>query len=433
VDLTNNHQLFGNGAKLRFGSSYVYKQRDFLIEDFQFSTGNTALTGDPNEVLRPENLFSESNRNGVRYNPLFIPNNPNSFNASLSNVGLYVHSEFSPIENWKAIVGVRAEKYDQYYTGSNQTQTIVFDNEKVLDDLDLFPTINLINSFNKDQNLRLSFSRTIARPSFKEMSFAEILDPITGRTFVGGLFPETSDGGSVVLWDGQLESTRINNFDLRWERFLPAGQLVSVSAFYKTFDKPIEMVQFLSDPGAFQPRNVGNGAVAGVELELRKSLSFLAPKLENVFFTFNGTVTESSIQMSPSELRSRQLTAREGEEIATKRDMSGQAPYIINSGIAYNNFVSGLEAGIFYNVQGPTLNFIGFGNRTDTYTVPFHALNLSINKTFGKDERFKAGLNIQNILNQSRQEVFRSFQAEDRIFSSLNPGTLINFDLSFSL
>lgn len=433
VDLTNNHQLFGNGAKLRFGSSYVYKQRDFLIEDFQFSTGNVTFTGDPNEVLSPENLFSQSNRNGVRYSPLFIPNNPNSFNANLSNVGLYVHSEFSPIESWKAIVGVRAEKYDQYYTGSNQTQTIVFDNEKVLDDLDLFPTINLINSLKKDQNLRLSFSRTIARPSFKEMSFAEILDPITGRTFVGGLFPETSDGGTEILWDGQLESTRINNFDLRWERFLPAGQLVSVSAFYKTFDKPIEMVQFLSDPGAFQPRNVGNGTVAGVELELRKSLSFLAPKLENLFFTFNGTVTESSIQMSPSELRSRQLTAREGEVVDTKRDMSGQAPYIINSGIAYNNFVSGLEAGLFYNVQGPTLNFIGFGNRTDTYTVPFHALNLSINKTFGKNERMKAGLNIQNILNQSRQEVFRSFQAEDRIFSNLNPGTLINFDLSFSL
>ncbi|SEJ17199.1 TonB-dependent Receptor Plug Domain [Cyclobacterium xiamenense] len=433
LDLTNNHQLFGKTAKLKFGSSYVYKQRDFLIEDFQFSTGTTSFTGDPNEVLREENLFSESNRNGVRYNPLFIPTNPNSFNASLSNVGLYMHSEFSPIENWKAIVGVRAEKYDQYYTGSNQTQTIVFDNERVLDDMDFFPTINLINGIKENQNIRLSFSRTIARPSFKEMSFAEILDPITGRTFVGGLFEETTNGGTEVLWNGQLEATRINNFDLRWEKFLPAGQLFSVSAFYKTFDKPIEMVQFLSDPGAFQPRNVGNGTVAGLELELRKSLSFVAPNLENLFFTFNGTLTESSIQMSASELRSRQLTAREGEQVDARRDMAGQAPYIINSGIAYNDFVSGLEAGIFYNVQGSTLNYIGFGNRTDTYTVPFHAVNLSINKTLGQEERMKAGLVVQNLLNQSRQEVFRSYQAEDQIFTSLNPGTLINFSFSYSL
>ncbi|MDN3687217.1 TonB-dependent receptor [Cyclobacterium jeungdonense] len=433
LDLTNNHQLFGKIAKLKFGSSYVYKERDFLIQDFQFSTGNTSLNGDPNEVLREENLFSESNRNGVRYSPLFIPNNPNSFQANLQNLGIYVHSEFSPLDKLKAIVGLRAEKYDQFYTGSNQTQTIVLDNEKVLDDMDFFPTINLINSIRENQNIRFSFSRTIARPSFKEMSFAEILDPITGRTFVGGLFQETTNGGTEVLWDGQLEATRINNFDLRWEKFLPSGQLLSVSTFYKTFDKPIEMVQFLSDPGAFQPRNVGNGTVAGLELEFRKSLAFIAPKLENLFFTFNGTLTESSIRMSESELRSRQLTAREGQEISSKRDMAGQAPYIINSGIAYTDFVGGLEAGLFYNVQGSTLNYVGFGNRTDTYTVPFHAVNLSINKTLGQEERIKAGLNVQNLLNQSRQEVFRSYQAEDQIFTSLNPGTLINFSFSYSL
>ncbi len=432
LDLTKTHNLFGKTAKLRFGSSYTYKQRDFLIQDFQFSTGNTSFTGDPNEVMNEGNLFSQDNRNGVRYSPLFIPNNPNSFAANLNNIGVYAHSEFTPLKNLKAIVGLRAEKYEQYYTGSNQTQTIVFDNERVLDDMDFFPTINLINSLKENQNLRFSFSRTIARPSFKEMSFAEILDPITGRTFIGALFQETTNGGTEVLWDGQLEATRINNFDLRWEQFLTGGQLLSVSAFYKTFDKPIEMVQFLSDPGAFQPRNVGNGTVAGLELELRKSLSFVAPKLENLFFTFNGTITESSIQMSESELRSRQLTAREGEEISAKRDMAGQAPYILNSGIAYNNFVSGLEAGIYYNVQGSTLNYIGFGNRTDTYTVPFHAVNLSFNKTFGQKERVKAGLNIQNLLNQSRQEVFRSYKAEDQIFSSLNPGTLINFNFSYS-
>ena len=136
--------------------------------------------------------------------------------------------------------------------------------------------------------------------------------------------------------------------------------------------------------------------------------------------------------MSASELRSRRLTAREGEVISSARDMAGQAPYIINSGISYNNYVSGIEAGLFYNVQGSTLNYIGFGNRTDTYTIPFHALNLSVNKTFGAEERVQAGVNVQNLLNQSRQEVFRSYNAEDQIFSSLNPGTLINVNFAYS-
>ena len=432
INVTRAYLFKGNSAKFRFGSSYTIKERDFSIHSFQFPAGNTSFSGDPNEVLNEENLFSSTNRNGVRYDPLFIPNNPNQYNASINNLGVFIHNEFSPLQNLKAIVGLRIEKFNQYYTGTNQNRTIVFENEKVLDDLDLFPSINLIQSIRENQNIRLAFSRTIARPSFKELSFAEILDPITGRTFIGGLFQESTNGGTEILWDGNLQSTRINNFDLRWEVFQQRGELFSVSAFYKTFDKPIEIVQFLSDPGSFQPRNVGNGTVAGLEFEWRKSLSIITPALKNFFINTNLTLVKSQISMSDSELRSRQLTSREGENISKVRKMSGQAPYIINTGLTYNNLVSGLEAGVFYNVQGPTLNFIGFGNRTDTYTVPFHSLNLNLNKSFGTNERIQTGINVSNILGQKRQEVFKSYNAEDQIFSSLSPGTRINLKFAYS-
>ncbi len=432
LDLTRNFSLWNSDAKLKFGGAYTYKERDFEIQSFQFPTGSTVLNGDPNQILNEENLFSASNRNGVRYNPDFIPTNPNKFQSNLTNIAGYVSAEANPLPKLKTILGLRMEKYNQFYTGTNQNATIVFDNEEVLDDLDFFPTLNMVFALKENQNLRFSATRTIARPSFKELSYAEILDPITGRTFIGGLFPETTNGGTEVLWDGKLTSTRINNFDLRWEAFQQRGEMLSVSAFYKTFERPIEIVQFLSDPGSFQPRNVGNGTVAGLELEFRKSLKFIAPSLENIQWNTNVTVTESSIKMSETELKSRELTAREGQEIGDTRDMAGQAPYIINTGFAYNNFVNGWEAGIFYNVQGPTLNFVGFGNRTDTYTVPFHSLNLNINKTFGADERVRTSLGVQNLLNDKREVIFSSFQAEDQIFSSLAPGVKINFSVAFS-
>ncbi|WP_297338255.1 TonB-dependent receptor [Algoriphagus sp.] len=433
VDLTRRITAFQSEGKLRFGGSYVMKDRDFNIQTFQFATGNTDLSaGDPNAILDPENLFSANNRNGVRYNPDFIPINPNEYQSDLTNVAGYVSAELNPIDRLKAIAGVRVEKYTQYYTGTNQGATIVFDNEKVLDDLDFFPTLNLVYGLKDNQNLRLSATRTIARPSFKELSYAEILDPITGRTFIGGLFPETTNGGTEILWDGNLTATRINNFDLRWESFQERAQMVSVSAFYKSFDKPIEIVQFLSDPGSFQPRNVGRGTVMGVELELRKSLAFLAPALENFMWNTNLTVTESQIKMSESEFRSRSLTAREGETVSDTRDMAGQAPYIINTGLSYLNYLTGFEAGVFYNVQGPTLNFVGFGNRTDTYTVPFHSLNLNINKSFGADERIQANLGVENLLNDKREVVFSSYEAQDQIFTRLAPGTRVKFGFTFS-
>lgn len=432
VDLTRKLTLMTRDAKVRFGANYVIKDRDFNIQAFQFATGNTQFTGDPNQILNPENLFAPGNLNGVRYNPDFIPVNPNEYQSNVTNVAGYASAEFSPSAKLKSIVGLRAEKFTQYYTGTNQGATIVLDNDKVLDDLDFFPTINLVYSLKENQNLRFSASRTIARPSFKELSYAEILDPITGRTFIGGLFQETTNGGTEVIWDGNLTSTRINNFDVRWEAFQQKGQMLSLSAFYKTFDRPIEIVQFLADPGSFQARNVGNGTVVGVEVEFRKSLGFISPSFENFLWNTNVTVTESQIKMSESEFRSRSLTAREGETVKDTRDMAGQAPYIINTGLSYNNFTRGWEAGIFYNVQGSTLNYVGFGNRTDTYSVPFHALNLNLNKTFGADERVRVNFGVQNMLNDKREFVFRSFGAQDANFSRLAPGVRLNFGASFA-
>lgn len=432
ADIAKKITLFTREGKVKFGGNYVFKQRDFNIQSFQFATGNTEFTGDPNEILLDENLFSADNRNGVRYNADFIPINANAYNSIATNMAGYASLETNPAEKLKAIVGLRVEKFNQYYTGTNQTGTIDYDLVEVLDDMDFFPTLNLIFNLKENQNLRASASRTIARPSFKELSYAEILDPITGRTFIGGLYPETTNGGTEVLWDGNLVSTHVNNFDLRWEAFQERGQMFSVSAFYKTFEKPIEMVQFLADPGTFQPRNVGNGTVAGLEFEFRKSLKFIAPSLENFSWNTNVTLTKSQIEMSESEYRSRQLSAREGQEIDDTRDMAGQAPYLINTGLSFQSYVTGWEAGIFYNVQGSSLQYVGFGNRTDTYSVPFNSLNLNINKTFGADERLQAGVGVQNILNSKKEYVYKSYQAEDQIFSSLSPGTKINFRLAFS-
>jgi hypothetical protein len=431
-DITRSLALWNRDAKLKFGGSYTFKHRLFNIQSFQFPTGDIEFSGDPNQILDDGNLFSATNRNGVRYNPDFIPINPNEYEAYATTMAGYASMELNPADKLKAVVGLRVEQFNQFYTGTNQTGDIDYDLVKMIDDLDFFPTLNLMYTLKQNQNLRFSASRTTARPSFKELSYAEILDPITGRTFIGGMYQETTNGGTEVLWDGNLTSTRINNFDLRWEMFQERGEMFSISAFYKSFDRPIEIVQFLSDPGSFQPRNVGDGAVAGLELEFRKSLKFLASSLEAFHWNTNVTLAESEIKMSESELRSRKNSAKEGENVENTRQMAGQAPFIINTGLSYNSSAIGLEAGLFYNVQGSTLNFVGFGNRTDTFSVPFHSLNFNVNKAFGADERIQAGLGIQNILNQKREMVFRSYGAQDQTFSSLAPGTKINFNLAIS-
>jgi outer membrane receptor protein involved in Fe transport len=399
------------------------------------------LTGDPDELFRPENLWplnGVSTNRGTTYEASFIPVNPNRFNATSDNASGYISSEMSLLKNFRTILGVRVENYVQRYTGQDQLGNNVLKNRKVLDNLDIFPSVNLIYNLSEKQNIRFSYAKTIARPSFKEMSYAEISDPISNRTFIGGLFRDANDVMGIEYWDGNLVSTDINNFDLRWELFQPEGQMVSVSGFYKHFINPIEIVQYATtQKGSFQPRNVGNGKVLGIETEFRQNLEKLGNAFKNFSLTANISVTKSQIELSLTEYTSRVENARTGQTIDKTREMAGQSPYIINSGISYTGgetgFWEGFEAGFYYNVQGLTLQYVGIADRPDIYTLPFHSLNFNASMNLGKDKRTQIGFKIDNLLDDRKESVFRSFNPTDQFFTKLEPGITFQVKLSRSL
>jgi hypothetical protein len=429
----------GQKATLKFGGGYTYKERDFTIRNFAFNIRNLTLTGDPDELFFPENLWpadSSVNR-GTTYDASFVPVNPNQFNSNVNNIAGYISFEFNIWKRLKTILGVRFENYIQRYTGQDQLGNFKLDNEKVLSDANLFPSVNLIYSLPEKQNLRLSYAMTTARPSFKELSYAEIYDPISARTFIGGLFRDANDAAGIVYWDGNLVSTFIHNFDLRYEWFPKAGQTISVSGFYKWFNKPIEMVQYATLQGAFQPRNVGDGHVIGGEVELRLGLDLIAKALDNFYFSANFTYIYSRIRLSETEYESRVANARTGQSVDEYRPMAGQAPYVINCGLSYeggeNGFWDGFEAGLYYNVQGLTLLYVGIVDRPDVYTKPFHSLNFNTNKSLGKNDRFRIGLKIENLMMDKKESVYKSFEADDQFFEKLYDGISFGLTLSYSL
>lgn len=440
VHVSKEFRFRGEKARLNFGGQYGYKERDFMIRKFMFNIRNVPLTGDPDEIFRSENLwplYGTGYTSGTTYEPGFVPSNPNQFNANSSNGSGYLSLEMNLTKRLRTIAGLRVENYLQRYTGQNQQGTIIIDNTKLLDETGFFPSVNFIYSLNSNQNIRLSYAKTIARPSFKELSFAEIVDPLSGRTFVGGLFRDADDIAGREYWNGNLSSSQIHNADLRWEIFRKNNQLISVSAFYKYFFNPIEIVQYATQTGCFQPRNVGNGQVLGLELELRQNLGEMTGALSNFDLTSNISVTRSRIELSLTEYYSRLENARAGQTIEKYREMAGQAPWIINSGITYNGgengFWSDLEAGLYYNVQGTTLQYVGIADRPDIYTLPFHSLNLSFNKTFGIEKRAQIGFKIDNLLNDKRESVFRSFNPTDQFFTKLEPGITYHLKFSYAL
>jgi outer membrane receptor protein involved in Fe transport len=289
-------------------------------------------------------------------------------------------------------------------------------NDIVLNTFHLFPSTNLIYSITPKQNLRLSYNRTIARPSFKEMSYAQILDPITNRIFNGGLF---SYNGT---WNGNLKETNIDNLDLRWE-LAKDKDFYSVSGFYKHFNNPIELVRIPEQQTSteYQPRNVGNGDLYGIEFELRKSF------LKNFSFNTNVTIAQSKITMTETEYQARKQYERDGENINNTRVMAGQSPFVINTGLSYNVEKIGLNVGVFYNVKGQTLSIVGTGLSPDIYDEPFHSLNLSVSQ---KIKNTTIDFRVQNILNDRVESFYHSYKAEKQIFNSVNPGVTFTFGVS---
>lgn len=434
VDFKNEYTVFGGNSVLKYGASYVFKERDYeiLTYDLQFFGNIPEFNGDPNNVLKDEYLYP----NGPNYysSGNTLPNS-NSYNSTVNNLAFYLSNQFEFFSSLKAIIGLRAENYVQRHTGrdaiygsGNTEDGKNLDNAIVLDGLNLFPSANLIYAVRDNQNLRFSYSRTIARPSFKELSFAQILDPVSNRIFNGGLF-KYSD------WDGQLKETLIDNLDLRWELFMKGTETFSVSAFYKRFQDPIELVRIpeAQTTNEFQPRNVGDGMVLGLEFEFRKSLGFIISPLQKFYVAGNVTYVQSQIEMTDTEFNARKGYQKDGETVKDTREMAGQAPYLINVGLSYENQEQAFDGGFFYNVNGSTLTVVGGGLFPDVYSEPFHSLNFNMNKGLGKERKATLTFNVSNILNDLKENFYQGYNAERQYYTRFNPGTSFKVGLRYIL
>ena len=417
IDLDKTVKLFGKPTKLKFGGAYTYKFRDFSIDDFTFNiSGDDSFIADGNvdNLLASENLWNPTTDSGTHlvFGDQFNPND--AYEGEQIIGATYFSAEFNLSEKLITVFGVRSEFFNSYYTGQNNSS--VYDNESILDAFDLFPSANLIYELTDNTNLRSSYSRTTARPSFKEASVAQIFDPITNRLFIGSI---------------NLTPTYVNNFDLRYERFGEVGQMFAVSGFYKDFKDPIEQAFFLQAPTQLTVDNLGNAKVYGVELEVRQRLGFISEGLNNLKFNANVSFIKSELTMSDDEFESRRLAARNGERIDRERNLQGQAPFLLNFGLDYNNSDIGLQTSLFFNVQGETLEVVGIGLVPDVYTKPFESLNFTLSKSFGENKRSFIDLKVSNILGSDRESAYQSYGTQDQIFSLRSPGTEFSLGYTF--
>lgn len=417
--------------QLKIGEATTYKTRDFAVYSYKHRPNNLSeISIDPDWFLDEENIWSAdpsdpNYRDGTYTIGNFQP--ANQYEASQIITAGYVMAEQQIKKKLNLIYGLRIEHTAMYYDGVNQNNTVRYLNQKTLDAVSFLPALNIVYKATDKMNLRAAYSRTVARPSFKEKSEAEIYDPISKRTISGNL---------------DLEITNIDNADLRYEWFIGGKDMLSLSGFYKRFDGHIELVSFELAPDNLKPRNSGIAHVFGGEFEIRKGLRqhTTSSFLQGLFFTANVSVVHSMVDMTSvlvdnqgeTEFELRQENARSGEIVEKFRRMSGQSPYAVNAGISYEFGDDRGNISLAYNVQGDQLSIIGSGRVPDVYTLSFHSLNFNAYVNVGAERNSRITFRVQNLLNEDRTLVYRSYKAEDQVFTSFKPGVSIRLAYQYT-
>lgn len=415
VSLNTKEELGKIDSKFKVGFDLNDKTREFSASSYLIQSKNfdTSILGGNSDLFFDEaNIWSTENNSGF-----FLTGGrerTNQFESSILTKSLYLSADFKLSSLWQVSLGARSEKFTLEYTGEDIFGK-KFDNEKFIDDEKIFFSANLIYSINDNVNLRGSFYQTTARPSFKEASASYIIDPIRNITFLGN--PE-------------IVPSYINNFDMRFEIYGKGNNFFALSGFYKKIDNPIELVFVTrNSPNEITVDNNTEAEIKGLELELRNSL--YSNENTDLGFILNASYISSEQVMDDIEYESRVLAAEVGQQINRTRDLQGQSPYMINSGLVYNARKLNSEAGLFFNVQGKTLERVGIGGIPDVYTYPFHSLNFNSSVTFGENNNRKVTIRVNNILNDVKESFYNWYNLDDILFSRYNQG--VTFSLGYSL
>ena len=416
VDYATKFSVNDSEVKLDVGAAYLYKNRVFGTDYYTVNhIGSTLyLNGQANQLLQNDNLWTFQGNSGAYISGSF--QEENQFDSEINKTSAYVSGEVNLNEKIKGIIGLRFENYKLIYTGQSLSQT-VYNKAEFLNRSDFFPSLNLIYSLSDTKKVRASAYRTTARPSFKENSTAVILDPITGTRFYG---------------NPNVTPSLIMNYDLRYENYGTKGEFFAISSFVKNFDDPIEIVLFdRSTPNVFIARNNPEATVVGAEFEARKN--FIATDRNKLALNVNLSVIESRQTMGPIERNIRQLRQPQGIAFKNYRQLQGQAPYIINTGISFEEIEKNYEMSLFFNRQGKTLQIVGNDDVPDVFSLPFNALNFTFEKKFKQENGVNRTLRIKidNILNDQRESQYEFYDFETQPFSFRNFGT--SFSLSYGI
>jgi len=416
----------------KLGGQYQTKERSFNENIFAYDNRSgisfSQAGGDFGTWLGADNLGiigGEPGRNEIGVFAFDNSNLANSYTGTFDVAAAYGMFTYEVTPRLKAVAGLRAEQTTILVESAvvpneiamaaenmrEVDQDRIDDNTANIDETNLMPALNLIFKATEKSNLRFGFSQTIARPNMREVA------PFGSFGFLGE---------PTVFGNPDLQLTNIDNYDLRYEIFPNAGEVIAFSAFYKQFTNPIVTTFRLSGEQQFTWTNSESADLYGIELEFRKSLGFLSEKLQNFTFSSNLAYIQSSQEIDAREV---ELGQEVDPEFSGERVFNGQSDIVANANLAFRTPETGWDAIIAYNYFSDRLQSIGAVGSPDIFEQGRSQLDLSVSKTINN---FKLSFRARNLLNPDFK-TFSDFKGQEYVFSQYTRGRDISLGVSYSL
>ncbi len=297
------------------------------------------------------------------------------------------------VERTKIGITNDAEEEATWFPPGEFTPTLLGpgDADVSIDQRDVLPALALVYNPVEAVTLRASYSETVARPTFKELT------PILQEEFLGG---------PIFIGNPGLELSSLDNYDLRVDYRPYEGSLLSASYFKKDITDAIENVQRIIGFSFTTPVNFPKGEISGYELEARQDLGLLWEPLDGFSVGANATFINSNVELPDDEAA---LFDPVGAP-QNSRDATNAPEHLYNLNLNYDRPDWGTSATLFYSVRGDTLvsgatvddnNFV-----PDIYAKEFGTLNFSLSQQLS--ERSTLTFKAKNLTNPRIEEVYRS-------------------------
>lgn len=315
--------LLTNDINVTVGGAWSNTKRTSSRRDFQFLAPNNFPTGVT--TLRPDLLLAPNLIDYFKIELVETNEGNPAFLAELKNWAGYAKA------NWQITDEISLDGGVRYEDATETVEPIqVFADPGAstagtsLKNAYWLPGATLTWQVQSDLQVRLSASKTIARPQFRELIFQFYFDPDSNRQYQG----------NPLLVDSKL-----TNAEARVEWYFAPEQRLQIAGFYKKIDRPIET--FIT--GGDQVTSFANAPQAilyGAEFELQKHFDLSGLGGDDSFWAGrrlvvigNYTFTKSELKVGPGDTTS---VFGASSSIATDyfRDgtpLTGQSDHIINA------------------------------------------------------------------------------------------------------